>query len=43
MRVVEKAKWRDIHSKVKNVEGKKPKSEHCFMNAVQRVQASEWQ
>ena len=40
MRVVQKAKWRDIQSKVKNMEGKRPKSEHCVMNAVQRVQAS---
>ena len=40
MRVVEHAKWKDIQSKVKNMEGKKPKSEHCVKNAVQRVQAS---
>ena len=40
MRVVEKAKWKDIQSKVKNMEGKKPKSQHCVKNAVQRVQAS---
>ena len=40
MRVVEKAKWKDIQSKVKNLEGKKPKSQHCVKNAVQRVQAS---
>ena len=40
MRMVEKAKWKDIHSKVKNMEGKRPKSEHCVMNAVQRVKAS---
>ena len=38
MRVVEKAKWKDIQSKVKNMEGKKPKSQHCVKNAVQRVQ-----
>ena len=40
MRVVEKAKWKDIQSKVKNMEGKRPKSQHCVKNAVQRVQAS---
>ena len=40
MRVVQKAKWKDIQSKVKNMEGKRPQSEHCVMNAVQRVQAS---
>ena len=40
MRVVQHAKWKDIQSKVKNMEGKKPKSEHCVKNAVQRVHAS---
>ena len=37
---MQRAKWKDIQSKVKNMEGKKPKSEHCVKNAVQRVQAS---
>ena len=40
MRMVQKEKWKDIQSKVKNMEGKRPKSEHCVKNAVQRVQAS---
>ena len=40
MRVVQKAKWKDIKNKVKNIQGTKPKSEHCVQNAVQRVQAS---
>ena len=40
MRVVQKAKWKDIQGKVKNMEGKRPKSQHCVKNAVQRVQAS---
>ena len=40
MRVVQKAKWKDIKNKVKNIQGTKPKSEHCVKNAVQRVQAS---
>lgn len=40
MRVVQRARWKDIHSKVKNIQGKKPKSQHCVKNAVQRVQAS---
>ena len=40
MRVVQQAKWKDVQSKVKNMEGKMPKSEHCVKNAVQRVQAS---
>ena len=37
MRVFANARWKDIQSKVKNAEGKKPKSEHCVM---QRVHAS---
>ena len=40
MRMVEKAKWKDIQSKVKNMEGKRPKSQHCVKNAAQRVHAS---
>ena len=40
MRMVQKEKWKDIQSKVKNMEGKRPKSEHCVKNAVQRVNAS---
>ena len=40
MRVVQHAKWKDIRSKVKNMEGKTPKSEHCVKNAVQRAKAS---
>ena len=40
MRMVQKEKWKDIQSKVKNMEGKRPKSEHCVKNAVQRVHAS---
>ena len=40
MRVVQKANWKDIQSKVKNMEGKIPKSEHCEKNVVQRVQVS---
>ena len=40
MRVVQRAKWKDIQGRVKNMEGKKPKSEHCVKNAMQRVQAS---
>lgn len=40
MRVVQKKKWKDIQGKVKNMEGKRPKSQHCVKNAVQRVQAS---
>ena len=40
MRVVQKAKWKDIQSKVKNIQGTMPKSEHCVKNAVQRVKAS---
>ena len=40
MRMAQKERWKDIQSKVKNMEGKRPKSEHCVKNAVQRVQAS---
>ena len=40
MRLVQRAKWKDIQSKVKNIQGKRPKSEHAVKNAVQRVQAS---
>ena len=40
MRVVKRAKWKDIQGKVKNMEGTMPKSQHCVKNAVQRVQAS---
>ena len=40
MRVIQKEKWKDIQSKVKNVGGQKPKSQHCVKNAVKRVQAS---
>ena len=40
MRVVQQAKWKDIQSKVKNMAGQKPKSQHCVKNAVQRVRAS---
>ena len=40
MRLVQRAKWKDIQSKVKNMQGKRPKSEHAVKNAVQRVQAS---
>ena len=40
MRLVQRAKWKDIQGKVKNMQGKRPKSEHVVKNAVQRVQAS---
>ena len=40
MRKVEKMRWTDIQKKVKNVQGKTPKSEHCVKNAVQRVTAA---
>ena len=33
-------KWIDIQKRVKNVQGKKPQSEHCVKNAVQRVTAA---
>ena len=33
-------KWGDIQSKVKNLQGKTPKSEHCVKNAVQRQTAA---
>ena len=39
-RVKEKMKWNDIKKKVKNLQGKTPKSEHCVKNAVQRVTAA---
>jgi len=37
MRVVQKMKFDDIRKKVKNMQGKTPKSNHCVENAVQRV------
>ena len=40
MRLVQRAKWKDIQGKVKNMQGKRPKSQHAVKNAVQRVQAS---
>ena len=40
MRLVQRAKWKDIQGKVRNIQGKRPKSEHVVKNAVQRVQAS---
>ena len=40
MRTQQKLKWKDVLAKVKNIEGKRPKSEHCVKNAVQRVVAS---
>ena len=39
-RVKEKMKWNDIKKKVKNLQGKTPKSEHCVKNAMQRVTAA---
>ena len=36
----EKMKWDDIRKKVKNMQGKMPKSKHCVANAVQRVTAA---
>ena len=35
-----KMKWDDIRKKVKNMQGKMPKSKHCVANAVQRVTAA---
>ena len=40
MRVVEKKKWNEVQSMVKNMQGKRPQSEHCVMNAVKRVSAA---
>ena len=40
MRVVQKMKFDDVRKKVKNMQGKTPKSKHCVENAVQRVKAS---
>jgi hypothetical protein len=40
MRKVEKMKWNQIQKKVKNLKGKTPKSEHCVINAMQRVTAA---
>ena len=40
MKVEEKMKWDDIRKKVKNMQGKTPKSKHCVANAVQRVTAA---
>ena len=40
MRKVQKMKWNQILSKVKNVSGNTPQSEHCVKNAVQRVTAA---
>ena len=40
MRLVKRAKWKDIQGKVKNMQGQQPKSQPGVKNAVQRVQAS---
>ena len=32
-----KAKWKDIRKVVKNLQGKRPDSEHAVKNAVHRV------
>ena len=40
MRTHEKLKWKDIKKKVKNMQGQRPKSEHCVKNAVQRMATS---
>ena len=37
MRKKEKMKWKDIQKEVKNMEGKKPKSDHAVRNAMARV------
>ena len=37
MRVQKKAKWKDIRKVVKNLQGKRPDSEHAVKNAVHRV------
>ena len=33
-------KWKDIQKKVKNIQGKRPDSDHCVRNAVGRVEAA---
>ena len=40
MRAHEKLKWSVIQARAKNMEGTRPKSEHCVKNAVRRVAAS---
>ena len=40
MRLVEKKKWNEIQSMVKNMQGQRPQSEHCVKNAVKRVSAA---
>ena len=37
MRNKQKMKWKDIRKLVKNMQGKRPQSEHAVANAVARV------
>ena len=36
----QRMKWDDIRKKVKNMQGKTPKSKHCLESAVQRAKAA---